>query len=241
MKQALVIVSLCAGAIAIAGCQQPLRCGAIGEPCCEVAGGFGCYDPLFCNLGECSASAPTSCAGPPGECDIGLQNCGGGQSCQLGTGTTGCLASGSGIDGDPCTISAECQPGYYCNAPAGVCHRYCCVPAGASCTDRQICIASGEGSIGYCAGEPCDPFAQTGCSMGFTCMVAGGADGRALTVCLTSGGVGVGGACATIDACAPGLVCASPSDTCRPLCRPSQGCAGTCTPLAGELDLGICN
>jgi hypothetical protein len=233
---AALIAACAAGA---AGCQQPIRCGAVGEPCCEVDGAFGCLAPLSCSLGTCGISAASSCPVAGGACDIGLQNCGAGASCQVSGSTTVCEASGGGVEGNPCVGPGDCRPGHYCSGLAGVCHRYCCGDD-AACEPYQLCVPSGRGSVGFCVGEPCDPLTAAGCAPGAGCYLITGRDGNLSTVCLPAGSSGVGGPCSALDDCASGLACTT-ADVCRALCRPSVGCAGTCTPIDGIEDLGLCS
>lgn len=226
----------------LSGCQQPARCGAIGEPCCLVEGaGYGCVAGAFCNRGACRPTGPASCAGPAGACDIGLQGCAGQQSCQLGDGTTFCEASGEGIDGDPCTSTVDCSTGHYCSAVSGLCHRYCCRDE-SSCVPGQACLPSGQGDVGFCVGNPCDPVTGGGCPAGVGCYIVTNSAGAFLTTCLPSGAGTNGSACELLNDCAPGFACTT-SDVCRQFCRPSDPstCTGVCTAVAGVNDLGLCN
>lgn len=231
----------CAAALAtLAGCQQPRRCGAIGEPCCLVEGiGYGCVQDAFCDLGACRPTPPSSCAGPVGECDVGLQNCLGQTSCQLGTTGTVCHEAGLGIDGDPCDTAAECASGHYCSAASGLCHRYCC-GGDLACVPGQVCVPSGAGDIGFCAGNECDPVTSRGCEPGAGCFMVTNSSGVAVTTCLNAGTLTGGAPCDLLNDCAPGFAC-TVEGVCRQFCRPSQGCVvGVCNPLGGVEDLGLC-
>lgn len=230
----------CAAVFAtLAGCQQPRRCGAIGEPCCLVEGvGYGCVQDAFCNLGACRPSPPSACPGVFGECDVGLQNCAGQASCQLGSSSTVCQPSGLGIDGDPCEGVEDCATGHYCSVSSGLCHRYCCNNADA-CVPGQQCASSGAEGIGFCVGNPCDPVGGGGCEPGAGCFVFTGSSGTLITGCLPAGIGTHGSRCEVLNDCAPGFACTT-ADECRAFCRPSEGCTGTCEPIPGVDDLGLC-
>lgn len=230
-------------AVSAAGCQQPLRCGAIDEPCCAIEGVSPCMLGASCAPdGFCSAGG-TSCGGTTGECDLGLQNCGAGRSCQInpeGAGVvTYCASAGGGIDGAPCTTEVDCAAGHFCAIAGNVCRRYCC--GSGTCGAGRACLPAAAGSAaGYCFVSGCDYISGSGCGAGLGCypfMV----DGAFTPVCFRAGAAGEGQACTNLDDCASGLACAGDS-VCRRFCRPSApSCStGTCTPLTGLSDVGFC-
>lgn len=227
--------------VSLAGCQQPYRCGARDEPCCNFEGVAPCIADLglSCNAGVCTGAARTSCPVPGGRCDIGLQNCSSGEGCQTSGNTSVCSPAGTGAEGAPCANETQCAPGYYCSTAGNVCRRYCCGDTG--CAARQICI-SGDvagSNAGLCIVSNCDLVAQTGCvnSSCYPVLV----DGSVTSLCLATGDIPVGDLCATSASnCVPGAACFG--DTCREMCRPSSpACSsGTCTPTPDADDLGAC-
>ena len=213
----------------LAGCQQPVRCGAIGEECCPE----GCYAGSFCVLGTCSATAPASCPGTTGPCDLALQNCPPGQGCGLDGITTSCAATGGARSGDPCMLSTECVAGHYCSRAEAVCRPYCC----GACPTGQLCIESSTVSAaGFCVSSGCDPLSTGGCGPSGGCYPLGDQ-----LACLPAGTVGIGGACTSVNECVPGAACLA-SGTCAQVCRPAApSCAvGTCAPFSGAGDFGAC-
>lgn len=216
-------------------------CGALGQACC--AGGACSAADLSCQANVCTRTTTgTACPGTTGACDIGLQDCGGGQACALSIeGTTSCRAAGSGGDQSPCTDDTQCAVGHYCSPFSGRCHPQCC--GATQCSTSQTCIVTAAtGNAGLCFGSPCDPVGQTGCTSSASCYLGGNPAGGVLTMCLPPGSGTQGSACSAIDDCAPGLGCLGDPGSCAQLCRPSSpSCSvGTCNVIEGASDLGAC-
>ena len=225
---------------ALVGCQQPYRCGARDEPCCNFEGIEPCIADLNlrCNAGVCQGAVRTACPAPGGRCDVGLQNCAAGQSCQVVGSATQCVASGTGIDGAPCTTEEQCAPGHFCASAGNVCRRYCCGATG--CAANQTCIPGLAGSaVGFCLVTNCDPVGQTGCPNA-GCYVVALEDGRITNACLGAGTLPRGASCDGSVNCVPGSDCFG--SVCRQICRPSSpSCdSGVCTPTEGADDVGAC-
>jgi hypothetical protein len=232
----------CTGTLQCVGgsCQVPTACGNLDQACC---GGASCNGTLTCMAGTCEMGPTgTACPGTTGPCDIGLQNCGSGQTCQLTIdGTTSCRSVGSGGNQASCSSDSQCAFGHYCSPFSGRCHPQCCGTAG--CGADQVCIGVGTGTdAGLCFGSPCDPVTGGGCAPDYTCYVGGNPAGGLLTICTPPGTVAAGGACSALDECVPGHVCLGDPGTCVELCRPSSPfCSfGTCSALGDGDDLGVC-
>ena len=229
----------CTGTLQCTGgtCQAPTTCGNLDQACC---GGTSCTGTLTCMAGTCEMGPTgTACPGTTGPCDIGLQNCGSGQTCQLTIdGTTSCRTVGSGGNQSPCSTDSQCAFGHYCSPFSGRCHPQCCGDVG--CGTDQVCIGVGTTTdAGLCFGSPCDPVDGSGCGASASCYIAGNPAGGVLTICVPPGSGALGSACDAIDSCAPGLGCIG--SICEQLCRPSSStCPGTCAALEGAGDLGIC-
>ena len=227
--------------VSLAGCQQPYRCGARDEPCCNFEGVAPCIGELGlgCNAGVCTGAVRTACPAPSGTCDIGLQNCPSGEGCQTSGNSTLCTQAGLGTEGASCVNETQCAPGYYCSSAGNVCRRYCCGATG--CGAQQTCVTNQlDGSnVGLCIGSGCNLIDQTGC-VGSSCYPAL-VDGSVVALCLATGDIPVGESCATSASnCVPGAACFG--DTCREMCRPSSpACSsGTCTATPDADDLGAC-
>ena len=230
-------------ALGILGCQQPYRCGARDEPCCNFEGVPACIPELglSCNAGLCVGAARTACPAPGGTCDVGLQNCPAGQACHHDGAAARCLPSGSGTDGAPCTSEAQCAAGYYCTNAGNVCRRYCCGTLG--CGTGQLCASGGTtgSNLGLCLVSNCDPVRRSGCPNNSACYPLVVQEGSVTTACLSVGTIRIGASCeADSGNCVPGAACFG--TTCRQVCRPSNpSCAsGSCTASPGAIDLGAC-
>lgn len=161
---------------------------------------------------------------PVAECDPGAQDCGAGEKCtpyaQMGgccVDATRCVpVSGTGAAGEPCTRTAvtdDCARGLFCltaqsgGVGPGSCVPLCDVLDPETCgADR--CVQFNDGVLPLCR-QACDPLVQN-CPMAQTCDAV-------LTeqafVCLPSSGDGAAGEpCATVSACAGGLLCAPASE-----------------------------
>lgn len=165
-----------------------------------------CEDDEFCTIGVCVDGQCLECRDE--------STCEEGQLCQENRCVTvihGCS------DADPCPGSQVCTDGR-CLEPARC-------TGDLDCYEGRYCFAE------HCA-APCDPLAQTGCPLGFSCSDTG----RCELVPCTPGG----------DDCAPGLVCRDGSCqlplTCTDdpsLCRSRQTCeSGFCVePRICETDV----
>lgn len=241
MNKTLSILTVLAFSLTGLGCQQPYRCGARDEPCCNFEGVEPCITDLGlrCNAGVCQAAARTACPAPGASCDTGLQNCPAGQSCQIAASTNRCIAAGTGTEGASCVTEAQCAPGYFCASAGSVCRRYCCGSTG--CAAGQTCIPAGVtgSAAGFCIVTGCDAAAQSGCPNA-GCYPLALDDGTVITACLATGSLPIGETCDGTVQCVPGAACFG--TTCRQICRPSSpSCdSGTCTPTPGATDLGAC-
>jgi len=161
--------------------------------------------------------------------------------------------------GKPCTATAGCAQGLTC--VFGTCHPFCDKP-GSACTQPgtgacvQVAAQGGAAipNLAVCMVQ-CAPQDASSCG-GKTnagtgvCFVddAGGTD------CQSGGAVAENQACATADACGPGLVCITPStgsSVCKRWCRVGQTgvndcggsavCRGFSTKvMVGTVEYGAC-
>jgi hypothetical protein len=247
---------------ALAGCFQPLRCGALGEPCCDIAGVPACIVPeATCNAGTCTGGASCGgvgqvccpgdvctapgatcsggtctagmgCPGTTGECDVSLQNCGPGRACDLTGAATMCIDAGPGVEGSACMVLEDCAAGFYCSS-TGQCLRYCC----GTCPGTQFCLPTAEGTAAGICTIQCDAVLGTGCPASAGCYGLG-VGGMVRELCFGAGSVAFGGGCSFASECQAGLSCVG--SICRQLCRPSAPLCPTCTPITGAADLGVC-
>lgn len=144
------------------------------------------------------------------------------------------IATGGCGDGiaTACGNDAQCAPGRYC-------HFTCLAGAeGDACDSDDQCPATvqGEGvcALGRCGplGAPCNPVAQTGCSLGEKCDNTFGTTPQGVqggvTRCVADGLVAEGGACTTFSntpssSCAAGTTCEA--GLCLRWCRSASDCA----------------
>lgn len=218
------------------GCQQPVRCGALDEPCCAFEGMDPCISELglSCSSGVCTGAARTACPATSQTCDVGLQNCNAGESCQLTDSSTACTAGTLGF-GQAC--AGNCGAGLYCSAVTNVCERYCCEETG--CPSGQACIAA-VGSVGYCTNADCDPTSSTSCGASGACSFVS-VQGVIRNVCLAAGTSPIGGSCGGSVGCVGGAFCGN-DNVCHQICRTaSPSCAtGSCTAFSDLPEYGLC-
>lgn len=191
----------------------------------------------------CTTASPTECAmdetcvptpGDPavGACIKGGAACDPGMpdSC-LGNLETACVA----LDGMAST--GVCVDGCFVHDPAA------CMGMAMACHEKTDPLWN----TGSCIGQdtPCDPIAQTGCGLGQTCGITGGAAiGGLAYMCEEPGPVAEGGDCSSDD-CDTGLACVE--DVCRTYCDPQndQCQTGACVDISATLylpadSIGIC-
>lgn len=165
------------------------------------------------------------------------------QTCLFQCGSTGmnsagtCTAAGAGKDGDPCFMTADCEPGTQClellACGAKVCQRYCRTnadcPSG-TCTNRVSCMGKPT-QYSTCALD-CDPRGDgtSICKAGLRCLLFTGEITRC--DCATTRTKAEGEACDNLTSCQPGLICiGAPNQVCRKICKLSE--PTTCA--AGEM------
>lgn len=225
-------------ALGVAGCQQPLLCGAQGEPCCDGE----CHPALACAAGTCGLAACAALRGCDWRSDAA---CGEGRSCRLSLDATGFFgecrseARGGAALGGTCADEIDCAAGLHCDPSTARCVATCC--GDLDCPDAGSCI----GAPGFCAGDDgCDYFTGRGCSLGYGCTGVLLRDGREAPQCLTAGDRIAGEECEARSDCAVGLTCIGTGDgsgLCAPLCDALHPCAsGDCLPIEGWSSYGFC-
>ncbi len=244
MKRALALFAWALAHLALAGCQQPQRCGAYGEPCCAVGDARGCFAPLQCELGRCIGRCRAAIG-----CDIaGQLGCDDGQGCYIDAtpGTPACFAAGSAEVGQTCAVDTDCRPGNYCHPYTTRCTPHCCAGDEAPCGTLRECLVTSRSTAGLCilTGE-CDLFGGGGdCPAGEGCYpVLNPALSLFAPTCAPAGFLGVDEECSGTTECAPGLTCVRDRG-CQRLCDPleSGSCGGArCLAFIDmELPTGFC-
>ena len=95
-------------------------------------------------------------------------------------------------------------------------------------------------SCGAAISGACNVVAQTGCSIGQSCVIALRAGGDPYTLCGVAGAGAYGSRCTTVDACENGLACLN--GQCRATCCPNDpnACTGSLPSGAGcYVDVGL--
>lgn len=178
---------------------------------------------------------------PIEECNPGAQDCPEGERCtpyvreagECCVDSTHCAAVvGDKGPGEPCSRGVDnddCAGGLFCMTDSsggigpGRCVELCDPGVAGTCAPGSRCVAFDDGFLPLCV-TPCDPLAPA-CAEGQGCYLV---LAEATFVCLraASNAGGDNDACATLQGCAPGLVCvdgdvqASCSDDhcCTPVC-----------------------
>jgi hypothetical protein len=176
------------------------------------------------------------------ECDIWQQDCPAGEKCMPWANNGGnswnatrctdvdaspgqvgdeCMVEGSGVTGiDDCDVGAMC---YYVDPDTntGTCVGMCQGSQDAPmCDDGFLCSISNNGVLILCRRE-CDPLLQD-CMGSAACLPANGTDGFVCIVDASGEGGAPGDPCEFLNACDPGLFCASAEVV--PNCMGSGGC-----------------
>jgi hypothetical protein len=143
-----------------------------------------------------------------------------------------------GSSGSPapigCATDGDCIGELVCDAASGQCVQ----PSGAGGAAGQGGAGGGGGGVSrddnVAAGAPCKVIPQGGCPTDHTCLVSNPAGA---TSCYSAGAVPLGGACASINDCAPGLICYG---QCVRLCAQLDDCPsapyGECIPFTVGAD-----
>lgn len=141
-----------------------------------------------------------------------------------------CAATGTfGVE-QPCTTSADCQPGLGCveTAALGKCRPYCCGDLEACAADSYCAPARMNGesiSIPTCTPViPCELLNDTTCPTGLTCAIV---RASGLTSCVKPGDGYDDQPCP----CAAGYYCRPATSTCVKLCHTAPG-SDDCGPTA---------
>lgn len=211
--------------------------------------------------------------GVTGQCDPGQQDCPEGEKCTSYVATPGgetvdstkCVPIiGQAVAGESCermTDNDTCALGFFCmtdtsgHTGMGFCLEYC-EPGGPPCEYGGECFAFNDGALPVCE-VTCDPLLQD-CPRGQGCYAAF-EDFVCAQPGVSEGGSGQDGdECATIQGCAPGLICrggtagcTTESGCCTPICDlsaaedqcsdPSEDCiAALEDPPPAYQDVGYC-
>lgn len=220
------------------------HCNAVARPEGAVCATVGPCLQLACTAtGTCTKQVVAACDAPP--CHTA--------SCSLVAGTCelAALATGTCDDGQPCTLSDQCQGGTCVGAPApsypqGPCSIKGCdpaaggyvvthLPAGATCSDANPCtLVDACDGAGACLAGPGLVCAGTACQAAACDPKTGGCAAIALDATPCDDGQ----LCTSGDTCASGA-CKSGAWTCQ--CQFAKDCidANPCT--AGVCDAGTCS
>jgi hypothetical protein len=191
---------------------------------------------------------------PMSECDPKLQDCPEGEKCTAWANDGGsswnankCVeVTGTGVDGDPCTVEGsgvsgidDCAKGYMCwdvdpQTAMGVCVAFC--DPNDVCPPGTICAIQNDGVLPLCS-VSCDPIVQD-CPEGQGCYAKDGDNGELICIPDASGTAGLDGdPCEFDNVCDPGLVCIGGSAGCMTMWCCTPWCdltePNTC-PGAGE-------
>lgn len=176
-----------------------------------------------------SGPSPSMC--PPGACNVETNagcDVAMGEGCYWATSPEGegpaamCVPAGGGVAGSPCEFVNSCREGHTCFL--GTCRPVCCGSA-SSCSLGDLCVGAAlppgtPGALGTCVTpSDCSVVEQSGCDGGRACYVIS-QDGSALCIPPPSPGVATGGACSSLNECAPGNVCLGSPGACRRACNP---------------------
>lgn len=227
----------------VSGCDLGLG-GMGGAGQMGAAGGFS-YDPgdLVDQGASCQVTPNEDCVDEP--CPSRVREC---------------RAAGSGVEGEPCVASADCEAGLACvgDGASGICRPYCCRGTQSSCDESSFCVdrrltehpalyvpvCMPVDNCPLTDPYPCPEGQDCACQGDRGCVVVR-SDGT--TACTRPGPGQTGDPCTGSEGveCAHGFVC-SPSAGCMKLCVLSaaeSGCpeGGTCqSPAEFPSDLGVC-
>jgi hypothetical protein len=184
----------------------------------------------------------------PDECDVILQSgCEAGEACKLswidGAPSVACLPPGTGLLGETCATSVDCESGLTCwETCRPACHLPAdCAAVPAGLFDSSDCLIVQQG-WGRCT-TPCDPLNAGSCAGGGQCMLLVDGD-LPTTDCVVAVGEAVAGdTCTEPLDCSPGTACddaVGGGFTCETVCDSADDCPGTaCRLLTGDL-VGTC-
>jgi len=206
-------------------CEGPADCPTSAATCADV---------------ECTRSG--TCFESPAH-----DRCADGEVCDVESGCVPVMSTELAL-GDPCTPPQACGSGLVCverfGIDTGSCRTACA--ASAECSGSLRCVEFGAGMA--CAGNGCDPVAQTGCDPGDACDVISRADLEGtvthLTDCRRADAVAPPNRCVAGMTCAPGALCVNLSGArhCMQICAGEADCAGPtqCLQLDAEVPFGVC-
>lgn len=228
----------------------------LGAECVLGAGTCSPGQSCMTNLLE-DGGMGTRCV--EGLCGLVTQDCGVGFKCTyVGTDAgfvRDCVDDGTADEGQPCTgtpTSNTCKAGLICAVQQGadggassVCAKFC--NTSSDCTSPSLCyvlvsVAGSNERPLVCAPPPssCDLFAQDCAQLTDACYPSGTG-----SACFPQGNVTDGANCQYANDCLKGSACtgSAGSFVCHPLCgtQGTPACAsGTCSPLTGIPDAGVC-
>jgi hypothetical protein len=197
----------------------------------------------------------------PGACDLVAQDCAASDKCTyVADGGSalerGCVADGTANEGDACTGTATsntCKKGLTCalkpeadGGSSAVCLKFC--NSNSNCTGTDLCyvvltIAGNEERPLVCGPPPsaCDPLTQNCPTNSDGCYPTTSGPG-----CYPAGTTADGQSCVYTNECQKGSACVGQTSpgTCRKICQYPSGSpsctSGTCTPISGQADAGVC-
>ena len=190
------------------------------------------------------AGCPPDVGPSPVECDVFLQDCPADEKCAAWAAEGGsswnatkCVPAGDKQPGEVCTAEGggvsgidDCIKGAMCLGVDGETSQGHCValctgtPRDPECGPDGVCSISNEGVLNLCL-PTCDPLMQD-CVEGDGCLPSG--DDFICVPDASDEEGQFGDPCEFVNACDPGLLCASPSETSE-TCDQVQG--GCCTPF----------
>jgi hypothetical protein len=194
---------------ACGGAGAGTQCGSV----CNGSDMIACHYPI--GTTSCGANTCTSSGGSYIETHVSV--CDGAGACKDDPKTCGGYLCGATSCKSSCTVSTDCNVGYYCKSNA-------CIPIeglGTSCTTAATCTS------GFCTDGVCCALGSCGagksCSAGLTKGICASLDG---TSCVADS------ECAS-GACVDGVCCDSKCDGSCEACN-KTGSVGKCVPIVGN-------